>query len=123
MHKHPRLFATRTITGIDMEIPFDQSLGAERGLCRWSDLKYMSSLSPNRQVVRSFPFGHWSDTVRRTEFKINFRRELEYYFRHAFIHLFCGFVATTFGLFVIFDKPISRNSVVKYKLYFLYLSQ
>ena len=44
-----------------------------------------------------------------TEFKLYFRRELEYYFRHAFIHLFCGFVATTFGLFVIFDKPISRN--------------
>ena len=35
---------------IYMKIPFDQSLGAERGLCRWSDLKYMSSLSPNRQV-------------------------------------------------------------------------
>lgn len=93
-----------------MEIPFDQSLGAERGLCRWSDLKYMSSLSPNRQVVRTVRESNkcLPDIV-WTDLKVYFRRELEYYFRHAFIHLFCGFVATTFGLFVIFDKPISRN--------------
>ena len=34
-------------------------------------------------------------------------------FRHAFIHLFCGFLVTTFGLFVLFQKPILRKSSIQ----------
>ena len=53
MYRHNRKFPV--LENFMMEIPFDQSLGAERGLCRWSDLKYMSSLSPNRQVIPFCP--------------------------------------------------------------------
>ena len=42
------------------------------------------------------------------------RKMVNQKFRHAFIHFFCGFLVTTFGLFVLFQKPILRKSSTNY---------